>query len=146
MPNGGTIICNFVSNSTVYMKQLAILFFLFLIKFNVSSAQQLCMEPRTNDDAIIKDIVEKDGIYYITVDVVQIIENDIGAVGIKNENPKLRTFLIDPETEWHFCVPEQATIKVRDLIKKRDWFIDTFMNYSAKEGRITESTHFSCAG
>jgi len=104
------------------------------------------MELRTNDDAIIKDIVEKDGIYYITVDVVQIIENDIGAVGIKNENPKLRTFLIDPETEWHFCVPEQATIKVRDLIKKRDWFIDTFMNYSAKEGRITESMHYSCAG
>jgi hypothetical protein len=128
------------------MKQLAILFFLFLLKFNVSSAQQLCIEPRTNDDAIIKDIVEKDGIYYITVDVVQIIENDIGAVGIKNENPKLRTFLIDPETEWHFCVPEQTTIKVRDLIKKRDWFINTFMNYSAKEGRITESTHFSCAG
>jgi hypothetical protein len=128
------------------MKQLAILFFLFLLKFNVSSAQQLCMELRTNDDAIVKDIVEKDGIYYITVDVVQIIENDIGAVGIKNENPKLRTFLIDPETEWHFCVPEQATIKVRDLIKKRDWFIDTFMNYSAKEGRITESMHYSCAG
>jgi len=128
------------------MKQLAILFLLFLLKFNVSSAQQLCMELRTDDDAIVKDIVEKDGIYYITVDVVQIIENDIGAVGIKNENPKLRTFLIDPETEWHFCVPVQATIKVRDLIKKRDWFIDTYMNYSAKEGRITESMHYSCAG
>lgn len=146
MRNGGIVISNFASNSTDYMKPLTFLFFLFLLQFNVIQAQQLCMETRTYDDAIIKDIVEKNGIYYITVDVIQIIENDIGAVGIKNENPKLRTFLIDPETEWTFCVPEQATIKVRDLIKKRDWFIDTFMNYSAKEGRITQSTHFSCAG
>jgi hypothetical protein len=105
------------------------------------------MELRTDDAAIIKDLVEKDGIYYLTVDVVQLIEDDTSVgISVKNENPKLRTFLIDPDTEWDFCEPLQATIKVRDLVKKRDWFIDTYMNYSAKEGRITESMHYSCAG
>jgi hypothetical protein len=104
------------------------------------------MEQRTSDAAIIKDLVEKDGIYYLTVDVVQLIEHEAGGTSVKNENPKLRTFLIDPDTEWDFCEPLQATIKVRDLVKKRDWFIDTYMNYSAKEGRITASMHYSCAG
>lgn len=146
MRNGGIIISNFVSNSTDHMKQLLFLSCLLIMIVNTTNAQQLCMEQRTNDDAIIKELVEKNGIFYLTVDVVQVIEQEDGGSSVKNENPKLRTFLIDPETEWDFCVPEQATIKVRDLIKKRDWFIDTFMNYSAKEGRITESRHFSCAG
>jgi len=115
--------------------------------FNIISAQQLCLELRTDDAAIIKDLVEKDGIYYLTVDVVQLIEDDTSVgISVKNENPKLRTFLIDPDTEWDFCEPVQSSIKIRDLIKKRDWFIDTFMNYSAREGRITESMHYSCAG
>ena len=129
------------------MKSLAFISCLLLLQVNTLRAQQLCMEQRTDDAAIIKDLVEKDGIYYLTVDVVQLIEDDTSVgISVKNENPKLRTFLIDPDTEWDFCEPLQATIKVRDLVKKRDWFIDTFMNYSAKEGRITESMHYSCAG
>ena len=129
------------------MKSLAFLSCLLLLQVNTLRAQQLCMEQRTDDAAIIKDLVEKDGIYYLTVDVVQLIEDDTSVgISVKNENPKLRTFLIDPDTEWDFCEPVQASIKVRDLINKRDWFIDTFMNYSAKEGRITESMHYSCAG
>ena len=129
------------------MKSLAFISCLLLLQVNTLRSQQLCMEQRTDDAAIIKDLVEKDGIYYLTVDVVQLIEDDTSVgISVKNENPKLRTFLIDPDTEWAFCEPLQATIKVRDLVKKRDWFIDTFMNYSAKEGRITESMHYSCAG
>jgi hypothetical protein len=128
------------------MKSLAFLSCLLLLQLKNINAQQLCMELRTNDDAIIKELVEKDGVFYLTVDVVQIIEHETGGTSVRNENPKFRTFLIDPDTEWDFCEPVQATIKVRDLIKKRDWFIDTFMNYSAKEGRITESMHYSCAG
>jgi len=128
------------------MKSLAFISCLLLLQVNTLSAQQLCMEQRTSDAAIIKDLVEKDGIYYLTVDVVQLIEHEAGGTSVKNENPKLRTFLIDPDTEWDFCEPLQATIKVRDLVKKRDWFIDTYMNYSAKEGRITASRHYSCAG
>ena len=128
------------------MKSLAFISCLLLLQVNTLSAQQLCMEQRTSDAAIIKDLVEKDGIYYLTVDVVQLIEHEAGGTSMKNENPKLRTFLIDPDTEWDFCEPLQATIKIRDLVKKRDWFIDTYMNYSAKEGRITASMHYSCAG
>ena len=129
------------------MKSLAFISCLLLLQVNTLLSQQLCMEQRTDDAAIIKDLVEKDGIYYLTVDVVQLIEDDTSVgISIKNENPKLRTFLIDPDTEWDFCEPVQASIKVRDLINKRDWFIDTFMNYSAKEGRITKSMHYSCAG
>jgi hypothetical protein len=104
------------------------------------------MELRTDDAAIIKDLVEKNGIYYLTVDVVQLIEHEDGGTSVKNENPTLRTFQIDPDTEWDFCEPAQATLKVRELIKKRDWYIDTFINYSAKEGRVTKSMHYSCAG
>jgi len=129
------------------MKSLAFISCLLLLQLNTIRAQQLCMEQRTDDAAIIKDLVEKDGIYYLTVDVVQLIEDDTSVgISVKNENPKLRTFLIDPDTEWDFCEPLQAKIKVRDLVKKRDWFIDTYMNYSAKEGRITASMHYSCAG
>ena len=128
------------------MKSFAFLSCLLLLQFKTMNAQQLCMELRTDDDAIIKELVEKDGIFYLTVDVVQVIEHETGGSSVKNENPKLRTFLIDPDTEWDFCVPVQATIKVRDLIKKRDWFIDTFMNYSAKEGRVVKSMHYGCEG
>ena len=128
------------------MKSLALLLCLILMDFNIISAQQLCLELRTDDAAIIKDLVEKDGIYYLTVDVVQLIEDETGGISVKNENMKLRTFLIDPETEWDFCQPIQATIQVRDLIKQRNWFIDTYMNYSAKDGRVTKSMQYSCAG
>ena len=129
------------------MNSLAFISCLLLLQINTLRAQQLCMEQRTDDAAIINDLVEKDGIYYLTVDVVQLIEDDtLVGISVKNENPKLRTFLIDPDTEWDFCEPVQASIKVRNLINKRDWFIDTFMNYSAKEGRITKSMHYSCAG
>jgi hypothetical protein len=110
------------------------------------NAQQLCLEERKQDDAIIKDLFIKDGLYYLTVDVVQIVYDNEGAVSIKNENPKLRTFLIDPDTEWFFCSPEQVAIKIRDLVNRRNWFLNTYMNYSAKAGRITDSSHFSCAG
>lgn len=128
------------------MKSLAFISCLLLLQFKTMNAQQLCMELRTDDDAIIKELVEKDGVFYITVDVVQIIEHETGGSSVKNENPKLRTFLIDPDTEWDFCEPVQATIKVRDLIKKPDWFIDTFLNYSAKEGRVVKSKHYGCEG
>ena len=128
------------------MKSLAFISCLLLLQINTLRAQQLCIELRTDDAAIIKDLVEKDGIYYLTVDVVQLIEHETSGTSVKNENTKLRTFLIDPDTEWDFCEPFQATIKIRDLVKKRDWFMDTYMNYSAKEGRITASMHYSCAG
>ena len=129
------------------MKSLAFISCLLLLQVSTLHSQQLCMEQRTDDAAIIKELVEKDGIYYLTVDVVQLIEDETSiGISVKNENPKLRTFLIDPDTEWDFCEPVQASIKIRDLIKKRDWFMGTFMNYSAKEGRITKSMHYSCAG
>ncbi len=128
------------------MKSLAFTICLVFLQINTLRSQQLCMELRTDDAAIINDLVEKDGIYYLTVDVVQLIEHETGGTSVKNENTKLRTFLIDPDTEWDFCEPFQATIKIRDLVKKRDWFMDTYMNYSAKEGRITASMHYSCAG
>ena len=94
------------------MKSLAFISCLLLLQINTIRAQQLCMELRTDDAAIIKDLVEKDGIYYLTVDVVQLIEDDTSVgISVKNENPKLRTFLIDPDTEWDFCEPVQASIK-----------------------------------
>ena len=68
------------------------------------NAQQLCLEERKQDDAIIKDLFIKDGLYYLTVDVVQIVYDNEGAESIKNENPKLRTFLIDPNTNGIFVV------------------------------------------
>ena len=128
------------------MKSLAFITCLLLLQVSTLHSQQLCLEQRTDDDAIIKELVEKNGIFYLTVDVVQVIEHEDGGSSVKNENPKLRTFVIDPYTEWDLCVPVQATIKVRDLINKRDWFIDTFMNYSAKEGRVVKSMHYGCEG
>lgn len=104
------------------------------------------MELRNDDVAIIKDLVERNGLFYLTVDVEQLIEEEDEGVVVKNENPKLRTFLIAPDTQWTLCHPVSIQIKVSDIIKKREWFIDSFINYSAKGGRIIESSHFSCAG
>jgi hypothetical protein len=107
------------------------------------SAQELCLEERKGDDAIIKRLEVLNGKYYITVDVVQVIESEI--IEIKNVNPKLRTFEIDPNLELHFCAPENANMKIRDLINKRNWILETLFRYSAKNGKVTGAYHHSCS-
>ncbi len=140
-----------MKNTPLLKKALLIIF--FPIMTIQVYGQQLCLEERNGDDAIIKDVFLKDGEFYLTVDVVQIIEDEDGHDSIKNENSKLRTFLIDPDTEWNFCIiegdPQQFTemvIKVRDLVKRQDLFLDAFVNYSAKAGRILSSRRFGCVG
>ena len=45
------------------MKSLAFISCLLLLQVSTLHSQQLCMEQRTDDAAIIKELVEKDGIY-----------------------------------------------------------------------------------
>jgi hypothetical protein len=127
-------------------KTVSIVILLFGMLHSISS-QQLCTELRTDDVAIIKDMFVKEGICYITLDVVQIIENehDEGS-HIVNENPKLRTFIIDPEMEWEICFPDLKKVKMKDVVFMLDTIKETFISYSAKNGRIVSSWHYSCAG
>lgn len=129
------------------VKFIAFLLCLVFFQLNTIRAQQVCNELRTDDYAIIKNLVAKDGIYYLTVDVVQLIDVEGEPFPIfQNENPKLRTFLIDPDTEWLFCQGNGSeNYKIRNLIKKRNLLIESLMIYSAKDGRITDSYHLSCA-
>jgi hypothetical protein len=127
------------------MKNILTLVVLLFGLMHSISAQQLCMEVRTNDDAIIKDLFVKEGICYITVDVVQVIEHEFGQ-DIKNENPKLRTFIINPDSEWDICIPNYRKVKIKDAVFMREGMKETFIRYSAKNGRIISSTHYSCAG
>lgn len=124
---------------------------LFIMIANIMNAQQLCMEERKEDVAIIKDLYTKDGKFYLTVDVVQIVYDEDGFESVKNENPKLRTFLINPDTEWNFCISAgdrqgdtELLIKVRDLVKRRDLFLDAFVNYTAKAGKVLSSGRVPC--
>jgi hypothetical protein len=71
--------------SILQMKSLALLSFLTFSFLLSAKGQQLCMEPRNNDDAIVKKLEVVSGKYYLTVDVVQIIYNDM--IEIKNVNP-----------------------------------------------------------
>lgn len=125
------------------MKSLVLLSFLTFSFLLSAKGQQLCMEPRNNDDAIVKKLEVVSGKYYLTVDVVQIIYNDM--IEIKNVNPKLRTFLIDPSVELTFCAPENRVVKIRDLVNMKSWIDETMINYTAAEGRITDILHHSCS-
>ena len=129
------------------MKKAFLFVVLLFSVLHAMTGQQLCTELRTDDDAIIKDMFVKEGVCYITVDVVQIVENEHDEGNhIKNENPKLRTFIIDPEMEWEICFPDFKKVKMKEVIFMLDTIKETFITYSAKNGRIVSSMHHSCAG
>jgi hypothetical protein len=128
------------------MKLKLILFFLFGLLSAYITAQEICLEKRSHDYAIIKDLKEINGKHYITVDIIQIeYTGEASDYIIKNENKKLRTFNINPETQWEFCTSEVTTYKIRDLLKKRNLWEESQMNFSAFDGEITDSFHCSCA-
>jgi hypothetical protein len=122
---------------------------IFLVIFGLISglgeAQEICMETRQNDDALIKDLYLKNGIYYITVDIVQFEESEFGEIKVKNENPKLRTFIIAPETTWELCFSKIGTLKIQEIAKRNYLIIDTYFQFSADNGKIVYSFHHSCS-
>lgn len=126
------------------MKVLLLIF--FTLSFGIIHSQEICLESRQNDNAIIKDLYIKNGTYYITVDIVQFEESEFGAIKVKNENPKLRTFIIDPEIAWDLCLSKNETLKIKEMPKRRDLIIDTYFQFNAEKGKIVSSFHLSCAG
>lgn len=126
------------------MKLLFLAF--FTLSFGIIHSQVICLESRQNDDAIIKELYIKNGTYYITVDIVQFEESEFGAIKVQNENPKLRTFIIDPEIAWELCLSKIETLKIKEMAKRPDLIIDTYFQFSAEKGKIVSSFHHSCSG
>ncbi|MFM7722827.1 MAG: hypothetical protein ACKO7C_07470 [Bacteroidota bacterium] len=118
----------------------------FTLSFGMILSQDICLESRQKDDAIIKELYYRNGAYYITVDIVQIDVSEDGEIEVKNENPKLRTFIIDSEIAWQLCLSKIETLKIKEIAKRPDLILNTYFQFSAEKGKIVYSIHHSCSG
>ena len=116
----------------------------------ISSAQELCLEDRPNDDALLIDVKMVNGQCYVTVDVVQATYGNEDELSFINTNPKLRTFLIDPNYELFICHSGwkngEDPITLRELAANLHLLRGTYISYTAAKGRISALSSYLCAG
>ena len=121
-----------------------------LTSWNVSYGQELCMEKRDNDDALVTDFRMVNGQCLITVDVVQFQDKGGEFPEIVNTNPKLRTFVIDADYVTWICPndanEESGEMSMRQLANKPRFILGTYIAYRAKDGVIYFLSSYSCAG
>lgn len=121
-----------------------------LSSWNTCFAQELCMEKRDNDDALITDIRMVNGQCFITVDVVQFIDEGGNFPKIVNTNPKLRTFIIDANYVTWICPNDSnessGEMSMRQLAENPRLILRTYIAYSANGGKISFLSSYNCAG
>ena len=131
-----------------YCTIISLLGITLLCSSSQANAQQLCMETREGDFALVKKLEQKGAKVYLTLDVVTINEDEDGkAVDYENVNPKLRTFQIDRSMKCCIYVnQEQLNLSIDELLLRPELILEGVILYDAKEGSVLSIAHMSCVG
>jgi len=117
-------------------KVLITLLFLCLFLFSFSQNQIIYKV----EDALISDVYYSNGSYYIVLDFIIIKENGT----FTNNNPKLRIFKINPQSEIY--TSDCTVININTLFLNKKLFIgQVFICFLANE-TINTLSSFYCAG
>lgn len=97
-------------------------------------------------EAYVTDIYAADGIVYVDIDLVQIRYENIDEKVVVNNNPKIRTYIIDENTliysnECKEITPQQMVRDKESLLKDK-----TIITVGSSRRGKMESINFGCYG
>lgn len=119
------------------------------IQNTVDNAMQndiVLVEDLPEINSYCKNVYEKDGKYYIELDLIEIKYKNVDKRVIVNKNPKIRTYIIDDNT-W-ISSKDCRELKLGELLEIKDKLVnykDKVVIGTSKNGRMV-SLNFGCYG